>query len=166
MDMLIGIAPLGVDLFVYALLAFIAFAAKRWFGISIEGRRAAMLQSALRNAAEIAFDRLPGIAREDLRQSRLVLVQQAREYLRQSIPDTLAALKLDDHSPGSEGKLELLLTPHLREVERMVATGIFRRDSFAPMNAFPAAPPDPRAAAPSDSEPRLLADRAPRRAPV
>lgn len=76
---------------------------KRWTGIQIEERRRQALHSAIRTGVLALMDR--GLYGEQL-------IEGVKDYIRQSVPDTLAALV-----PG-ESVLATLIKSKIREITK------------------------------------------------
>lgn len=76
---------------------------KRWTGIQIEERRRQALHSAIRTGVLALTDR--GLSGEEL-------VEGVKDYIRQSVPDALAALV-----PG-DGVLSTLIKSKVRELAK------------------------------------------------
>ncbi|KQR75762.1 hypothetical protein [Rhizobium sp. Leaf341] len=87
--------PQLFNFLIVGLLAVISMMARRWFGISIEGKHRDALQSALANGAKLLL--LPGGT-----------VDQAVEYVLHSVPDALKQF-----GKTSPDDIRQLLEPHI-----------------------------------------------------
>jgi hypothetical protein len=79
-------------------VGWIALAANRFFGISLEGRHREALHSAATTAGSLVLTALAELMAKgmDRDKARVVATQQGVAYVRQSVPDALRALKPDD----------------------------------------------------------------------
>lgn len=79
-------------------VGWIAFAANRFLGISLEGRHREVLHSAATTAGSLVLTALAELIAKgmDPEKARVVATQQGVAYVRQSVPDALRALKPDD----------------------------------------------------------------------
>lgn len=81
-----------------AVVGWIAMAAHRLFGISLEARHREALHSALATGANLVLSALAELIAKGMEpgKARVVATQQGVAYVRQSVPDALRALKPDD----------------------------------------------------------------------
>jgi hypothetical protein len=79
-------------------VGWIALAANRFLGISLEGRPREALHSAATTAGSLVLTALAELLAKgmDPEKARVVATQQGVAYVRQSVPDALQALKPDD----------------------------------------------------------------------
>jgi hypothetical protein len=79
-------------------VGWIALAANRFLGISLEGRHREALHSAATTAGSLVLTALAELMAKgmDPAKARLVATQQGVAYVRQSVPDALRVLKPDD----------------------------------------------------------------------
>ncbi|PZR70366.1 MAG: hypothetical protein DI537_48895, partial [Stutzerimonas stutzeri] len=103
-----------------AVVGWIALAARRFFGISLEGRHREVLHSAATTAASLALSVLAELLARgmDPEKARTVATRHGVDYVRQSVPDALRALKPDDSLlfdmvRAKSAQLELTRSPPL-----------------------------------------------------
>lgn len=79
-------------------VGWIALAANRFLGISLEARHREALHSAATTAGSLVLSALADLVAKgmDPDKARVVATQQGVAYVRQSVPDALRALKPDD----------------------------------------------------------------------
>lgn len=79
-------------------VGWIALAANRFLGISLEGRHREALHSAATTAGSLVLTALAELLAKgmDPEKARVVATQQGVAYVRQSVPDALRVLKPDD----------------------------------------------------------------------
>lgn len=97
----VGLSPLieyVATLVAGVMVGFISHAARKLFGISVEARHREALHSALTTGASLALSMLAELLAQGLKpaEARSVAVQTGVDYVRQSVPDAIRALKPAD----------------------------------------------------------------------